>query len=112
MTKQEKKTMTEQLIEQLERRGLHPVAEVRTAAGVADIVTGKAVYEVVPELTAEALRKAITRATAYRDALGDGYKAVIYGRRGAEDVTDLEHEARSLGITINYWQDGDRPGMN
>lgn len=107
-----KKTMSEQLIEQLKRRGLHPKLEVSTAAGIADIVTDSAVFAVIPILTVAALEKAIPRVRAIRDALGRNYKAVIYGKPGDEDISEIEWDARSRGVIINRWEIGGQPGSN
>jgi hypothetical protein len=109
---EQKKTLTEKLNKYLTLRGLNPQAEVRTAAGVADIVTDKTVYEIVPFLTAEAFQKAIERVLKYRDALGGSYKPVIYGRLPPDDVSSVIAKARERGVTVTVMRDTDRPGMN
>lgn len=64
-----KRDLVDQLVEQLARRGMNPRREVRTAGGVADIVTDAAVYEVTAVLAADALRAATDRMVACRQAL-------------------------------------------
>src|SRR5262249_2124141 len=109
----DKKSLMALLLEQLDRRGKNSHAEVRTTAGVADIVTKTAVYAVVPDLTPKSLTEATDQVIAYRDALGEGRRAVIYGRPAPEDQTLLDdaiEAAKNRGVTVNVVKDGNLPG--
>ncbi len=112
MTDGSKQDLITQLVDSLNARGLRPRQEVRTAAGVADIVTDSAVYEVAAVLTADALRAAADHALACRDALDPKLKAVVYGGYPGSEPTAAMAEAKARGVTINFWKDGDQPGMN
>ena len=107
-----KRKLIEQLVEQLTKRGVNPRQEVRTAQGVADIVTDSAVYEVVALLTADTLRAATDRVVACRDALDPKLKAVVYGGNSGADPTAAMVEAKARGVTVNFWKDGESPGLN
>lgn len=106
-----KAAITDQLLAQLGDRGVKPRQEVRTAAGVADIVTDTAVYAVVPVLTEDKLRAATKHALAWRDALNPKLKAVVYGGHPGADPTAAMAEAKAQGVVVNFWKDGDKPGM-
>lgn len=96
--------IVEELIEQLRRRGLHPKREVRTKAdGFADIVTEQAVYQVVGNMTAKRLAKAIQWVAADREAIDPKLRAIVIGKRSGEPIQEQLEEAKRLNVTVLFW---------
>lgn len=96
--------IVEELIEQLKRRGLHPRREVRAGPdGFADIVTEKAVYQVVGNMTAKRLTKAIRWVAVDRAAIDPKLKAIVIGKRSGEPIQEQLEEAKRLGVTVLFW---------
>lgn len=94
--------ITESLIEQLKGLDKHPRAEVKTAAGIADVVTETAIYQVIAALTPDELTAAIRQAAAQREVLGT-LRAIVVGQRSEEDITEACEEAKQQGVSIWFW---------
>ena len=102
------------LYSQLAKRGVNPREQVKTAAGIADMVTDTAVYTVLGSVTAERLRNAADHVLACRDALNPKLRAVMYltVAKLEGEAARAAAEAKARGVTINLWRDGDHIGMH
>lgn len=70
--------------------------QMSNAAGVADIVTDDAIYEVKLHLTRSKYLKAIGQVLLYRQAINPGLRAVVVGPKGEEELpTEL---AAQIGV--------------
>lgn len=94
--------ITQTLIDMLEDADKHPRAEIKTAAGIADVVTDQTVYQVVGSLTLDALTAAIRLAERQQLALGT-LRAIVVGQRSDEDISTAVEEAKRRGVSIWFW---------
>jgi hypothetical protein len=76
--------------------------QVATSAGIADIVTDEAVYEVKFSLTRAALFQAVGQVTCYAAALDSNRRRVIVGQETPEFWTLYPH-IKAAGIEIKLW---------
>ena len=90
------------------RRANVPVArEVKCAAGVADVVTPDAVYEVELLLSRDVLFHALGQVLLYRAALDHGKRAVIVGLHDpSSPVTALLPFVQQLGVEVMFYKPG------
>jgi len=88
--------------EYLQSQGKEVQREVKCLAGVADIVTDDAIYEIKNTLTAKSIFEAIGQVLVYRFCIKPDARAIIVGRY-AEDVDKLRITVESMGIEIIIW---------
>ena len=93
---------------QLDRLGANVQRQVRTSAGIADIVTDDAVIEVKLWLTRSALLSAAGQVTAYAAVLNKP-RRVIFGYESTASI-GLENALRQAGIEIVSWIGAGGPG--
>jgi hypothetical protein len=78
--------------------------QVRTPAGIADIVTDTAVYEIKFFLSRLVFFEAIGQALIYRQASDPSLRAVVVGFRDPRsDIADLVPHAQQLGVEVLFW---------
>lgn len=86
----------------LKARGIRPVEQqVRTRAGIADIVTPDAVYEVKLSLTRVSLFQAVGQVSVYAREL-ERPNRVIVGQ-WTNETNRLAASVRKLGIAVEAW---------
>lgn len=89
---------------QLAAQGHQVRRQAPTAAGVADLVTDKAVYELKLRLSVYATWQAVGQVMIYRQALGGHLQPVIVGGHDP-NAERLYEYVRDLGIQIIFWEE-------
>lgn len=84
----------------LAEQGKAPRRQVACAAGIADIVTNEAVYEVKAVLSRDAMFSAVGQVLMYRAAINPALLAIVVGR--SPDLS-LSRFAKSLGVGVMDW---------
>lgn len=93
------------LVTDLRRVGVPVVREVKCAAGVADVVTPDAVYEVELLLSRNVLFHALGQVLLYRAALDYTKRAVIVGLHDSSSpITALLPYAQQLGVEVVFYK--------
>ncbi|HEX3051053.1 MAG TPA: hypothetical protein VHP83_10400 [Aggregatilineaceae bacterium] len=88
------------LAARLRKHGHQVKRQVRCTAGVADIVTEEAVYEIKRSLTRDHIFSAIGQVLTYRQAINPDLHPIVIGPASTEYITDLIHLARKFGVFI------------
>jgi hypothetical protein len=96
--------IVDQVCEVLDKAGISWRREVNCGVGAADLVTGKAVYEIKAFLTRERLFSALGQVLIYRQALGVHLKPVIIGKP-TKAMSRMVGEGEKYGAHILYWPD-------
>lgn len=92
----------------LDSEGIAYERQVRTPAGVADVVTSQTVYEVKLDLTRSALFKAVGQVTLYAAALKRPRRVIIGRVNDGDAFEPLRTLVHSLGIRINVFPSRER----
>jgi hypothetical protein len=93
-----------QLADRLRQEGRTVQTEVRCEAGVADIVTEEAVYEIKWEFNRSKLYEAIGQVLLYRQAIDPSLRAVVVGKKPkATDWKAAIKHAKALGVEVVFW---------
>ncbi len=93
--------------EYLKKQGISVSHQVICDAGIADIVTPDAIYEIKDTLDREAIFSAIGQVSIYRQQINPTAKAFVVGRPFpmAEKAKDaITTAAAALGVEIIFWE--------
>jgi hypothetical protein len=94
--------IVEALIERLKNQGISAEPNVTCRAGIADIVTPSAIYEVKLWLTRDTLFEAIGQVLLYKQSIDLSRQAIIVGvNSGVESLIPIVKE---IGIDVEFWQ--------
>lgn len=96
------KKLERAIVNHLRKSGIEAKCQVRCAAGIADIVTPDAVYEVEQTLSRQKIFEAIGQVLLYRACINPHAKAIIAGY-GASDLNTLKPYISSLGVEVLEW---------
>ncbi len=91
----------------LEKQGIPIQYQVPCDAGIADIVTPKAIYEIKLSLNPDMLFKAIGQVLVYREQINPLVKAFIVGYKGkhsSQQMKAIQETAKKLGVEIIFWE--------
>lgn len=78
--------------------------QVHCEAGIADVVTPNAIYEIKDELSKGKLREAIAQVIAYRACINPKAIAIVVGRKHGKYNPDTKY-AKMLGVKVMIWED-------
>jgi hypothetical protein len=96
------KQIVEALIERLKNQGISAEPNVICMAGIADIVTPSAIYEVKLWLTRDTLFEAIGQVLLYKQSIDPSRQAIIVGvNLGIESLIPTVNK---IGIEVELWQ--------
>jgi hypothetical protein len=88
----------------LREHGIHATSQVQCHAGVVDIVTTDAVYEIELFLSRDVFFHAIGQVLTYRQALDPSRRAVIVGLPDpGSPIADLIGYAQQFGVEVELW---------
>jgi len=88
----------------LTTQGIPVQHQVKCEAGIADIVTPDAIYEVKASLTRSSIQKGIAQVLAYRACINPSAKVAIVGYPHKKQPVDFEF-AQALGVDVIVWED-------
>jgi hypothetical protein len=105
----EKVDKTEKRIEKafaatLTNQGIPVQHQVKCKAGIADIVTPDAIYEVKAYLTRSSIQKGIAQVLAYRACIHPSAKVAVVGYAYKKQPVDFKF-AQALGVDVIVWED-------
>jgi len=89
------------LIKRLKKQGIPAEPQFRCSAGIADIVTPFAIYEIKLRLTRDSLFHAIGQVLLYRESIDPSLQAIVVGvNSGIEDLIPI---AKKIGVEVELW---------
>jgi hypothetical protein len=95
------KQIEKTLIKRLKKQGIPAAPQFRCSAGIADIVTPSAIYEIKLRLTRDSLFHAIGQVLLYRESIDPSRQAIVVGvNSGIEDLIPL---AKKIGVEVELW---------
>jgi Holliday junction resolvase-like predicted endonuclease len=90
------------IVRRLKAQGIKPVEQqVRTLAGIADIVTADTVYEVKLELSRVSLFQAVGQVSVYARELERQHRVIV--GQWTKETDRLAASVRKLGIRVEAW---------
>jgi hypothetical protein len=99
-------TLRHAIAANLREQGAVVREQVATAAGIADIVTDSAVYEVKFFLSRLVIFEAIGQVLLYRQALNPSLRAIVVGFRDPRsDIASLVPYAKQATVEVMFWGD-------
>ena len=95
------KQIEKTLIKRLKNQGIPADPQFPCSAGIADIVTPSAIYEIKLRLTRDSLFHAIGQVLLYRESIDPSRQAIVVGvNSGIDDLIPL---AKKIGVEVELW---------
>lgn len=104
--KKDEKALELSFGQSLEEQGISVQYQVKCDAGIADIVTPDAIYEIKDTLDENSFFKALGQISVYRQQINPAAKAFIVGRIEAMSLkrrNAMISSAQALGIEVIFW---------